>query len=247
MKSLKKRTLLMLPIISMLITSSFVFAENNSILNVNLDGNWSDSVNSIIFLTILMLSPFIIMVCTCFPRYIMSLSFLRQSMGLNNIPSNQVLIGVAFFMTLFTMKPVYTEIVDTAYKPYTEKVISSQEMLTKTKDITKEFMLKNTREKDLLLFAEHSGLETLPDSRQELDFSIVAPAFLVSEFTKTFWIGLLMYILFIMIDFIVASVLMSMGMVMLPPMTISIMVKLIVFLAADGWYSVLNVLMNSFK
>lgn len=208
---------------------------------------WSGSVNTILFLTILMLSPFVIMCCTAFPRYIMSLSFLRQSMGLQQMPSNQILIGVAFFMTLFTMQPTVTSIFEDAYKPYTEEKITSQEMFTKATDITKKFMLGETREKDLLLFAEKSGLEELPDDKKDLDFSIVAPAFLVSEFTKTFWIGLLLYCTFIAIDFIVASVLMSMGMMMLPPATISIMIKLLVFCAADGWYNVIQMLMNTFN
>lgn len=239
----KKRLRLFIPMLSLLTCSTIVSAAPKTL---PVTGEWSQSVDSIIFLTVLMLAPFVIMCCTAFPRYIMSLSFLRQSMGLQQIPTNQVLIGVAFFMTLFTMQPTVQDIMDKAYKPYTEKKITSKEMFSKTTDITKEFMLKNTREKDLLLFAEKSGLEELPKSRKELGMQIVAPAFLVSEFTKTFWIGLLMYTTFIAIDLIVASVLMSMGMVMLPPMTISILIKLIVFLAADGWYNVIKVLMDSF-
>lgn len=245
---MRKKFKLIMPIfvLGLFLKSVLVFAAPQSVVSLNLDGEWSESVNSMIFLTILMLSPFIVMCCTAFPRYIMSLSFLRQSMGLQQIPSNQVLIGVAFFMTLFTMQPTIDSIINKAYKPYAEKKISSKKMFSKTTDITKEFMLANTREKDLLLFAEKSGLEKLPESKKDLDFKIVAPAFLISEFTKTFWIGLLMYITFISIDFIVSSVLMSMGMVMLPPMTISILIKLIVFLGADGWYNVIKTLMNSF-
>ena len=119
-------------------------------------------------------------------------------------------------------------------------------MMTVATDATKEFMLENTKEKYLLMFAEKSGMEELPESKIEMDFRVVAPAFLLSEFTKTFWIGLLMYSTFVAIDFIVASVLMSMGMVMLPPATISILIKLLVFLAADGWYNIVQMLLNSF-
>lgn len=215
-------------------------------MNVNLDGDYSNSVNSIIFLTILMLAPFVIMCCTSFPRYIMSLSFLRQSMGLQNMPSNQILIGIALFMTLFTMQPTFDTILEDGYKPYVEEKITSKEMMTVATDATKEFMLENTKEKYLLMFAEKSGMEELPESKIEMDFRVVAPAFLLSEFTKTFWIGLLMYSTFVAIDFIVASVLMSMGMVMLPPATISILIKLLVFLAADGWYNIVQMLLNSF-
>lgn len=232
--------------IALMTSSTFVFAAPGSLVNVNLDGDYSNSVNSIIFLTVLMLSPFIVMCCTAFPRYIMSLSFLRQSMGLQGVPSNQILIGVAFFMTLFTMQPTFDRIVEDGYKPYSEEKITSKEMMDVAISATKEFMLENTREKDLLFFAEKSGLEYLPDSKEDLDFRIVAPAFLISEFTKTFWVGILMYSTFVAIDFIVASVLMSMGMMMLPPANISILIKLIVFLGADGWYNVIKILMNSF-
>lgn len=247
MSSKKKKIILPLLLGITVASSSLVFAESGSgVFNVNLDGDYSNSVNSIIFLTTLMLAPFVLMCCTSFPRYIMSLSFLRQSMGLQTMPSNQILIGVAFFMTMFTMQPTFDTIIEKGYKPYVEEQITSKEMVNIATETTKEFMLDNTTEKYLLLFAEKSGIEELPDSRQGLDFRIVAPAFLLSEFTKTFWIGLLMYTTFVAIDFIVASVLMSMGMVMLPPATISILIKLLVFLAADGWYNVVQMLMNSF-
>lgn len=246
MSTKRKKILLSTLVLGILLSSSFAFAETNSLVNVNLDGDYSSSVNSIIFLTILMLAPFVIMCCTSFPRYIMTLSFLRQSMGLQNMPSNQILIGIALFMTLFTMQPTFDTIIEEGYKPYTEEKISSKEMLTIAADTTKEFMLTNTKEKYLLLFAEKSGMDELPDSKMDMDFRIVAPSFLISELTKSFWIGLLLYATFIAIDFIVASVLMSMGMVMLPPTTISMLLKLIVFLAADGWYSIVQMLLNSF-
>lgn len=246
MSAKAKRRILPLLAICIMLSSSIVFAEPNSLVNVNLDGDYSSSVNSIILLTVLMLAPFVIMCCTSFPRYIMSLSFLRQSMGLQNMPSNQILIGLALFMTLFTMQPTIDTIMEKGYKPYTEEKITSKEMMTIATDTTKEFMLKNTKEKHLLMFAEKSGMEILPESKEDLDFRIVAPAFMVSEFTKTFWIGLLMYATFVVIDMLVASVLMSMGMVMLPPATISMLIKLIVFLTADGWYNVVQMLMNSF-
>lgn len=246
MSTKTKKIILPLLVIGIMLSSSFVFAEPSSLVNVNLDGDYSNSVNSIIFLTILMLAPFVIMCCTSFPRYIMSLSFLRQSMGLQNMPSNQILIGIALFMTLFTMQPTFDTILEDGYKPYVEEKITSKEMMTVATDATKEFMLENTKEKYLLMFAEKSGMEELPESKIEMDFRVVAPAFLLSEFTKTFWIGLLMYSTFVAIDFIVASVLMSMGMVMLPPATISILIKLLVFLAADGWYNIVQMLLNSF-
>lgn len=246
MSTKTKKRILPLLVIGIMLSSSFVFAEPSGLVNVNLDGDYSNSVNSIIFLTVLMLAPFVIMCCTSFPRYIMSLSFLRQSMGLQNMPSNQILIGIALFMTLFTMQPTFDTILEKGYKPYTEEKITSKEMMTVATDATKEFMLENTKEKYLLMFAEKSGMEELPESKIEMDFRVVAPAFLLSEFTKTFWIGLLMYSTFVAIDFIVASVLMSMGMVMLPPATISILIKLLVFLAADGWYNIVQMLLNSF-
>ena len=182
---LRKRILPILTI-GLLLSNMFVFAENgNGLINVNLDGDYSNSVNSMIFLTITMIAPFIVMCCTCFPRYIMSLSFLRQSIGLQSMPSNQILIGLAIFMTLFTMQPTINKVIEEGYKPYSEEKITAKEMMDITTNTTKEFMLKNTKEKYLLLFAEKSGIKELPDTRQELGFQIVAPAFLISEFTKT--------------------------------------------------------------
>lgn len=246
MSTKTKKIIMPLLAIGIMMSSSFVFAAPDTLASAGLDGDYSKSVNSIIFLTVLMLAPFVIMCCTSFPRYIMSLSFLRQSMGLQNTPSNQILIGVAFFMTMFTMQPTFNTILEKGYKPYSEQQISSKQMMEVATDATKGFMLENTKEKYLLLFAEKSGMTELPEAKEDLDFRIVAPAFLISEFTKTFWIGFLLYSTFVAIDFIVASVLMSMGMVMLPPATISILIKLLVFLAADGWYSIIKMLMESF-
>lgn len=245
---LNRKWLLFFLVLSILtFNSTTVFATTtDGIVNLNMGGDWSENVNSIVFLTLLMLGPSILACVTAFPRYAISLSFLRQSLGVQQIPPNQILLGLAFFMTMFTMMPTFDRIYNEAYTPYVENQIESKQMFSQSVDITKEFMLKNTREKDLILFAKEANLETLPDSRQDLDIRIVAPAYIISELTKSFWIGFLLYAAFIAIDLTVATVLMSMGMVMLPPMTISILIKLLIFLSADGWFMLVSKLMDSF-
>lgn len=210
-------------------------------------GNWGSNINLMILVTLLTLSPAIILTVTSFPRYLISFSFLRQALGVQQMPSNQMLIGLSIFMTIFTMSPTFTKIYNNAYVPFTKHQIESKEMFSRGCNEMKKFMLKQTKDKDLLLFAKQSGLEKLPDSRQDLAITIIAPAYIINEFTVGFKIGFILYMSFLAIDIIVPSVLMLMGMMMVPPTSLSIPLKLLVFLSADGWYLVVDFLMKSFK
>ena len=210
------------------------------------NGDFSESVNTIIFLTITMMGPFIIMCCTCFPRYIIGLSFLKQALGVQQVPPSQIIIGISIILSMFTMTPTVNRIIDEAYTPYKEEQITSKEMYEKSTLIAKEFMLQYTSEDNLLLMAEAQGIDELPESKEDLNFWVVSSAYLISELTKVTLMGALFYVIFIGIDLLVAAVLMAMGMVMLPPASISILIKLIVFLAADGWHNIIKMLVHSF-
>lgn len=240
----KKNLILVLSLLVVLALSIPVFAD--TVENVSSTGDFSESVNTIISLTITMMGPFIIMCCTCFPRYVIGLSFLKQSMGLNQVPPSQVIIGLSLILSLFTMTPTINRIVDEAYTPYKEEQITSAEMMEKTVLISKEYMLPYTSEKNLLLMAEAQGLEELPEKEEDLSFWAISGAYMISELTRVTMIGTLFYMVFIAIDLIVAMILMFMGMVMSPPATISILIKLMVFLAADGWHNIIKMLVNSF-
>lgn len=238
---LNKNIIPLLLLLGLMFITSISFADT-------IDGSkdLSESINTILFLTASMMGPFIIMTCTCFPRYVIGLSFLKQALGVQQVPPSQIIIGLSLVLSLFTMTPTINKIVDEAYTPYKEEQITSAQMIEKTTAIAKEYMLKYTTEDNLVLMASAQGMDELPDGKEDLGFWVVSSAFMISELTKVTIMGALFYIVFIGIDLIVSSVLMAMGMVMLPPATISILVKLLVFLAADGWHNVIKMLVNSF-
>lgn len=233
--------------LSALFTSSVTAAD----VDININQESSDTIDVLITLTVLALLPSILIMMTSFTRIIVVLSFLRSALGLQQTPPNQVLIGIALFLTLFVMSPVLTEINNTAYEPYKQEQITRDEFLNNASIPLKKFMLKQTKQQDLKLFFDMNG-ESLPEGDEQAvientPMKVVIPAFITSELKRAFLIGFLLYIPFVVIDMIVASTLMSMGMIMLPPTMISIPFKLILFVLVDGWSLLFKSLVQSFN
>lgn len=206
----------------------------------------SSPLELLLFLTLLSFLPAILVMCTSFTRIVVVLSFLKQAIGTPQSPPNQVLIGLALFVTFFIMSPVIERIHKEAYQPYVAKSIDAEEALQRATVPLKEFMLKQTREKDLALFLKISK-EPRPASPMDLPLKVVIPAFAIGELQKAFEIGFLIYLPFLVIDMIVGSVLLSMGMMMLPPAMVSLPVKLLLFVLADGWELVIGALIGGFR
>ncbi len=207
---------------------------------------WFNGLKIIAMLTILTLSPSILIMMTSFTRILIVLGFLRQALGTQQSPPAQVLVGLSLFMTFFIMMPVWNQIDKNALTPYLNRDISQAEAFEKAKKPLRDFMLRQTREDDLLLFLHAAKIEK-PKRAEETPFHIVVPAFVISEMRTAFEIGFLIYIPFIVLDMVVASVLMSMGMMMLPPVMISLPFKIILFVLVDGWHLIAEQLINSFK
>jgi len=205
------------------------------------------SLQILLILTILTLAPSIIMMSTAFVRIIIVLHFIRQAMGLQQMPPNQVLVGLALFLTFFIMEPTFNEVLDNGINPYLNKEINRTEMIKAVELPIKDFMLKQTRTKDLELFLKASKTKKIPNSREDMSIWIVLPSYLLSELTRGFEIGIIIFIPFIIIDMIVATVLMSLGMMMLPPVMISLPFKVLLFVMVDGWELLINSLIKSFN
>ncbi|MDZ7373517.1 MAG: flagellar type III secretion system pore protein FliP [candidate division KSB1 bacterium] len=197
-------------------------------------------------LTVLSVAPAILLLMTCFTRMIVVFHFLRQALGLQQMPPNQLIAGLSLFLTFFVMRPVLTEINDKALQPYLAEQISQKEALQRAQQPIRDFMLRQTREKELALFVKLARLER-PSTPDQLPFSVIVPAFVINELRIAFQIGFLLYIPFLLIDMIVASVLMSMGMLMLPPVMISLPFKVLLFVLVDGWYLIVSSLVSSFR
>lgn len=238
--------ILFIIIISLVIGSSAKAAPDNiSIPDAQQPQEFVDSINILVLLTILTLLPSILILFTSFTRIIVVFSLLRNALATQQTPPNQVLIGLALFLTFFIMSPVYGEVIDEAINPYLEGNISQEQAIEVGKEPLKEFMLRQTREKDLALFVNISE-EELPEDRLDVSFTTLVPAFVISELKTAFQIGFLLYIPFIVIDLVVASILMSMGMFMLPPVSISLPFKLLLFILVDGWNLIVKSLVESF-
>ena len=199
----------------------------------------------LILLTILTLVPAFLVMMTSFTRIVVVLSFLRNALATQQTPPNQVLIGLALFLTFFTMAPVFQEVKTEAIDPYLASEITQEQAITTGSQPFREFMLKQTREKDLALFVKMSGMER-PQNKDEIPIHVLIPAFSISELKIAFEMGFLIYIPFLIIDLVVASTLMSMGMFMVPPIMISLPFKLLLFVMVDGWYLVVKSLLESF-
>ena len=200
----------------------------------------------IIFLvTILSLAPSILIMMTSFTRLVIVFHFLRSALATQTVPSNQILIGLALFISIFIMKPVITEINDTALQPYLNEEITQKEALNIAAIPIKSFMLDQTRERDISLFIQLRQVDK-PASMEELSIFTLIPAFIISELKTAFQIGFLLYLPMLAIDMVVSSVLLSMGMMMLPPIMISLPFKLLLFVLVDGWYLVVESLVKGF-
>ncbi|MDD3311029.1 flagellar type III secretion system pore protein FliP [Pseudodesulfovibrio sp.] len=201
----------------------------------------------IIFLfTILSMAPAIMLTMTSFTRIIIVFHFLRQAMGTQQMPPNQILAGLAIFMTLVIMMPVGKAINDTALQPYMNEEIPFQEMLTRAQKPLREFMFKHTREKDLSIFYSITK-EDRPKNREEVSTLMLTAAYTISELKTGFTIGFLIYIPFLILDMVVASILLAMGMMMLPPVMISLPFKILLFILIDGWNLLVGSLVNTFQ
>lgn len=197
-------------------------------------------------LTILSLAPYILIMTTSFIRVTIVLSFLRTAMGTQQVPPTQVLMGLALFMTFFIMMPVGKEINEKAIRPFTKKEISWDQFLNRSSVPIRNFMFKNVRDKDLLLFVKMAKIKKVK-KKEQIPTWVLVPAFIVSEITTSFEIGFLIYLPFLVVDMVVACVLMSMGMFMLSPMSISMPFKLLLFVMVDGWELVVESLLRSFR
>ena len=206
----------------------------------------SGTLQILLIITVISLAPSILVMVTSFTRIIIVLHFVRTAIGTQSSPPNNVLIGLSLFLTLFIMSPVIAQIKTEAYDPLVAEEITQQEALERGIQPLREFMLKQTRQDDLRLFMDIAKIEPV-ESVDELSITIIIPAFIISELRAAFIIGFLIYVPYIVIDMVVSSVLMSMGMMMLPPTTISMPFKILLFILADGWNLVIGQLVNSFN
>lgn len=200
----------------------------------------------IMMMTVLSLAPAILVMMTSFTRIVVVLSFLRQSFGAQQIPPNQMIIGLSLFLSLFVMAPTFKVIGETALEPYLNEQIDQKTAFEKAITPMREFMFSQTREKDLSLFL-NLAKSAKPQNRDEVPTHILIPAFVISEMKTAFQIGFMLYLPFLVLDMVVASVLMAMGMMMLPPMMISLPFKLLLFVLVDGWELVVGSLVRSFS
>lgn len=204
------------------------------------------SLQILVLLTILALAPAILVMVTSFTRIVVVLSFVRTAMATQQMPPNQVLIGLALFLTFFTMAPTWQQINETALQPYFAGEIAQEEALGRAMEPLRDFMFYHTREKDLRLFYEMTGTEP-PVDRSQVPTHLLVPAFVISELKTAFQMGFMLFIPFLVIDMIVASTLMSMGMLLLPPVIISLPFKVLLFVVVDGWHLITRSLLMSFQ
>lgn len=247
-KKIKGLLLLFMMLFSL---SSKVYASALPSVSINIDGATSplevtSSIQILLIITVLSLAPSIIIMMTSFTRIVVVFYFLRAALGTQQTPPNQALIGLALFMTLFLMMPIFTSIKTTAWDPYKAGVITEEVAFDNATKPLKEFMLNQVYEEDLALFANMSNAEPV-EEYIDLPLTVVIPSFIIGELKRGFMIGFLIYIPFIVIDMVVASVLMAMGMMMLPPASISLPFKILLFIMVDGWHLICSELVSSFR
>jgi flagellar biosynthetic protein FliP len=228
-------------------------ADSVTVPTVNLNLSAPDSpqqlvssLNVLVILTLLVLAPSMVLVMTTFTRFVIVFGFLRQALGTQQVPPTQLLVMLAMILTFFVMEPIGTKAYEQGIKPYVAEQIGYEEAFTRTALPFKNFMIRNTREKDLALFLRIRKMEN-PKSVADVPLSIVIPAFIISEMKTAFEIGFLLFLPFLVIDMVVASILMSMGMMMLPPVMISLPFKILVFVLIDGWNLLIGNLIASVK
>jgi len=247
MKPSIKTTFLLL---ALCLIPSFSWAADVPTLSISLGESddpdaWFTGLKIIATLTVLALAPSILVMMTSFTRILVVFAFLRQALGTQQSPPTQILVGLALFMTVFIMMPVWEDIDKNALTPYLNEDISQSEMIDKAIAPLRGFMLRQTREDDLILFINAAKMDK-PATAAETPMHVLIPAFVISELRTAFEIGFLIYIPFVVLDLVVASVLMSMGMMMLPPVMISLPLKIILFVLVDGWHLITASLLQSF-
>lgn len=242
----------LLPLLLLLGLCGVAAAQNLSMPKVELGIGTSknqDEVSSTLqvlaLLTVLSLAPALLILTTAFTRIVIIFSFLRNALGAQTIPPNQVIVGLSLFLTFFVMGPTYKQVNDNALQPYFAKKITFDEASRNAQKPLREFMLKNTYEKDLILFLDMRGEQ--PKSRDEVSMLSLIPAFVISELKTAFIVGFYIFIPFLIIDLIVASGLMSMGMMMLPPTVVALPAKILVFVLADGWHQVVSAILQGYS
>ncbi len=240
-------------IITLILFSIFTFAAtdtapmvNLSVAGVNEPAQFVKTINIAIILTLLVLAPTLILMVTSFTRIIIVFSLLRQAMGLQQTPPTQIIVSLALILTIFIMEPYGKESWEKGIKPYMDEKIGYEIAIEKSMKPFKEFMIKNTRESDLALFYRIKK-EPNPKNIDDVPLTLLMPSFIVSELRTAFEIGFLIFLPFLVIDVIVSSILMSLGMMMLPPVMISLPVKIIFFIVIDGWQLIIGNIAQSFK
>jgi len=208
-------------------------------------GDLSTTLQIVLLLTVLTLAPSIILMMTSFIRLIVVLGFLRQAIGTQQLPPNQLLISLALILTFFIVSPIANQAYNDGLKPYLDEKITQEEAFEAGIKPFREFMLAQTREQDLALFVKMSGMEQ-PNSQEDVPLHVLIPGFVISELRTGFQIAFLIFVPFLIIDMVVASVLMSMGMMMLPPIIVALPFKILLFVLVDGWYLLIKSLVGSF-
>ena len=218
---------------------------NISVGQTNSPEQVAATLQILILLTVLTLAPAILIMTTSFTRIIIILAFIRQALGTQQTPPNQILIGLALFLSFFIMEPVWSDVHKNAFQPYMNKRLTQSQALDRAGQPVKRFMQRFVRDKDLALFIRISKIPR-PKTIDEVPFHVIVPAFIISELKSAFQIGFLLYVPFLVVDLVVASVLMSMGMMMLPPIMISLPLKLMLFVLVDGWNMIVGSMVESF-
>lgn len=208
-------------------------------------GDLSATLQIVILMTVLALAPSILIMMTSFIRFTVVLGFLRQALGVSQLPPSQLLVALALILTFFVMTPVVNKSYNEGIKPYLDKELPKEEAFKKAIDPFRAFMLSQTREKDLALFVEIAKIET-PNGPDDIPLQVLVPGYVISELRTAFQIAFVLFIPFLVIDMVVASVLMSMGMMMLPPIIVSLPFKILLFVLVDGWYLLVKSLIESF-
>lgn len=245
-----RASILLASVLGMLCASAAYAAPAVPKLSIGLDAakspqDVSMSLQILIVLTILSIAPGLLIMLTSFTRIIIVLSFTRNALGTQAVPPNTVLIGLALFLTFFTMAPVWTKINDEAVQPYLQKSITMEVAMQKTAGPVRDFMFRQVRDKDIALFVELSKIKR-PSTEADVPTYVLVPAFLISELKTAFSIGFLIFVPFLIIDMVVSVILMSMGMMMLPPVMISLPFKILLFVLVDGWHLIAQSLALSF-
>jgi len=224
------------------VSASFSFDLGNS----GTPSGVADSVNILIFLTVIALAPSILVLMTGFTRIVIVLSFVRNALGLQQTPPNQVLIGLSLFLTVFLMSPIFVKINDNALQPFIAEEITQKEAIEAAMNPIRDFMLNQVEPNDMKTFLAVAN-QPMPEELSDIKTEVLIPAFVVNEIKRAFIIGFMIYVPFLIIDLVVASTLMSLGMMMLPPAMVSMPFKLILFMIVDGWGLIISTLMTSFK